>query len=429
MNNIDDTESRLDAISQKAAAKIQKPRPASSPHKPGAAERARQSEENRKQVQKDAATAPLAYDCQTGEVINGTSNYKPPQNDIDESKPLLPILSMGGSVPFNDVQFLWEGLFSYQLGLIGGRQGLGKSTFACYLAAMISHPGVNIWTDNTPCPTGCVLFFIPEGGQGFTDNRIKTIGGKLENIGYYKGLGTGRRRPDGTIDVDADPTVEDIQALNGAIDALEKSKGLPCKLVIIDPITDFMGNIKQNDSAEVSRILRPLDYLAAERNLCILMIKHLNKHRNETSALYDVGGSNAFTSKPRWVYILDESPTAREAALAGETDYTKEAILAYAKVNDFQIKKSIHFSIAENGKMDFPTFGTYTAESLGQELRSINAQYKMTEKQADRFDRKQTAKTMLEAGSSVKEVAKAVERSESTIYSWIDKGQWQTKEW
>lgn len=50
IDNYDEIDRRLDVISQKAATQIQ-----SSPHKPGAAERARQSEENWEQVKKDAA--------------------------------------------------------------------------------------------------------------------------------------------------------------------------------------------------------------------------------------------------------------------------------------------------------------------------------------------------------------------------------------
>lgn len=53
-DNYDEINSRLDAISQKETAQLQKPKPASSPHRPGAAERARQSEENWEQVRRDA---------------------------------------------------------------------------------------------------------------------------------------------------------------------------------------------------------------------------------------------------------------------------------------------------------------------------------------------------------------------------------------
>ena len=53
-NNFEDIDSRLDVISKKAAAQIQKPKPASSPHRPGAAERAQRSERNWAQVQQDA---------------------------------------------------------------------------------------------------------------------------------------------------------------------------------------------------------------------------------------------------------------------------------------------------------------------------------------------------------------------------------------
>ena len=54
-DNYDETDSRLDAISQKEAAQQQAQQTASSPHRPGADARARQSEQNWEQVKQDAS--------------------------------------------------------------------------------------------------------------------------------------------------------------------------------------------------------------------------------------------------------------------------------------------------------------------------------------------------------------------------------------
>lgn len=68
-DNNNDINMRLDAISKKAAAQLQKPKKANSPHKPGAAERARQSERNWEQVQKDASAGVEMIDNGSGEMM------------------------------------------------------------------------------------------------------------------------------------------------------------------------------------------------------------------------------------------------------------------------------------------------------------------------------------------------------------------------
>ncbi|MBQ3350357.1 MAG: AAA family ATPase [Thermoguttaceae bacterium] len=427
-------QSALDNISAKAAGRLSsnpeqeppdaaQPAPASfdqdSPHAPGSMkQRARLSQQQRE----ECSRRPIAFNA-TGATIYG--NTPPPKTEtVDEQKTLLPIVTRGDLVPDKQIGFLWKDRFPYQFGLIAGRQGLGKSMFVGYLAAKITNASVKSWLDGAPCPTGCVLFFTPEGGSSLTIQRIRNMGGNTKNIVFYSGLGSGRLRPDGTLDTDFDPVVSDTVNLTQAIDAAEKDTGQKVQLVVIDPITDFMGDIQQNNNAEVTRALRGLDYLAVERNICIIGVKHLNKNANTSAAVYNVGGSNAFTSKARFVYLLDQTPDSRKAEIEGDGSTGRRLILSGAKSNDFNIRYSIEYQLAgdDSKRVDITElFGDWTADSLQYELSQINGGGAKGRGRPADDDRNAEIEHLLASGKKPKEVMEEMRASRKTVYKAYNK--------
>ena len=411
--------SREQTDSPDAAQTDEQPAPASSdwgsPHAAGSMkERARESQKQRE----ECSRRQIAYDG-TGGVIYG--NTPPPKPEtVDVEKTLLPIITRGDLIPDKQIEFLWKDRFPYQLGLLAGRQGLGKSSFVCYLAAQITNASVDRWEDGAPCPTGCVMFFPPEGGKSATTQRIRNMGGNLKNIIFYDGEGSGRLRPDGTIDIDRAPVVSDTAKLMASIDGAEKTTEQKVHLIVIDPVTDYMGTNKQNDNAEVTNALRGLDYLAVEKNICILIVKHPNKSENPSAAVYNVAGSNAFTSKPRFVYLLDQTPESRKAELDGDNSIERRLVLAGAKSNDFNIKHSIEYQLSgddDNFHVEITDLGgDWTADSLQWDLQQINgATSKGRGRPAD-DERNAEIKRLLENGMCVKDVIEKMKASSRTVY-------------
>ena len=383
-----------------------------SPHAGGSMkQRARESQKQRE----ECSRRPIAYDGY-GNIIYGNTPAPAPEA-VDDRKPLLPILKRADQIPDKPMNFLWKDRFSYQFGLLAGRQGLGKSMFVCYLAAQITAASVDRWDDGAPCPTGSVIFFTPEGGEYLTKQRIRNMGGNFENLFFYSGLGQGRLRPDSkTIDTDIAPVVSDIQNLTQMIDAAEKK----VHLIIIDPITDFMGDeTKQNDNADVTRALRGLDYLAVEKNICIIAVKHLNKNANTSAAVYSVGGSNAFTSKPRFVYQLDQHPESRKAELMGDSSTEKSLLLVPTKCNDFIIKNSIEFYLSggeDNFHVEITDLaGNWTGDSLQYELAQINGANSKGRGRPANDERNAKIKEMILNGAKDEEIRQETNASISTI--------------
>lgn len=402
----------LNTISQKAANYT-------SPHATGsnAAKRARKQEKQFEENAKLKDVIPLAY-AADGSIIFG-KHTPPPKDTVDNEKPLLPNIIFGDQVPDVKIDFLWQDRFSYQFGLVAGRQGLGKSSFACYMAAKITNADVHSWDDGAPCPTGCVMFFPPEGQRSFTVRRIENMGGDKKYLAIYSGLGSGRKRPDGMIDTDHDPVVSDVTNLTRAIDAVEQTKGQKVHLIVIDPITDYMGGVKQNENGEVTAALRGLEYLASERNICIIGVKHLNKTANTSAALYSVGGSGAFTSKPRFVYILDQTPESRKAELEGNKSVEQRLLLVPCKrANDFLVKGSIEYQLVgedDSFHVEIKDLGgSWTGDSLQWELLKINGGATKGRGRPADDELNAEIERLLDSGMSVKEVLKELEDNGQT---------------
>lgn len=365
-------------------------------------------------IREECSRRPISYDGYGNYIYGNTPEPKKPE-PVDEQKTLLPIIIRGDCVPDQRIGFLWQDRIPYQFGLLAGRQNLGKSMFVAYLAAQITNASVENWGDGAVCPTGCVIYFTPEGGAALTKQRIRNMGGNPENIVFYSGLGSGRLRPDGTIDTDVDPDVSDIYSLTMTIDAAEKDAGQKVRLIVIDPITDFMGEVRQNDNAEVAKALRGLDYLAVDRGVCILGVKHVNKSVNTTAAVYNVGGSVAFTSKPRFVYMLDQTPDSRKADLEKDDLTERRLVMVCAKHNDFDPSSSLEFTLKSDNdskRVEITDYNSdWDADSLQYALSQINGDNSKGRGRPTDDDRNAEIERLLASGMSVKEVISTMEQN------------------
>lgn len=377
--------------------------------------------ENRQmqRIREECSLRPIAYDA-TGASIYGNTPAPKPET-VDEQKTPLPIITRGDHVPDKRISFLWQDRFPYQFGLLAGRQNLGKSMFVAYLAAKITNASFKSWGDGCVCPTGCVMYFTPEGGAPLTMQRIRNMGGNPENIVFYNGLGSGRLRSDGTIDTDFDPDVSDTYSLTRAIDAAEKDTEQKVRLIVIDPITDFMGEVRQNDNAEVTKALRGLDYLAVDRGVCILGVKHVNKSVNTTAAVFNVGGSVAFTSKPRFVYMLDQTPDSRKADLEKDDLTQRRLVMVCAKHNDFDPPSSLELTLKSDNdskRVEITDFyGDWTADSLQYALSQINGDNSKGRGRPTDDDRNAEIERLLASGMSVNDVMDETGASRNHVYA------------
>src|SRR5690606_29562075 len=78
-------------------------------------------------------------------------------------------------------------------------------------------------------------------------------------------------------------------------------------LVIIDPISSYLGNIDTNNNFQVRRTLAPLTKIVEKNNVAVICITHLNKSR-DVSAKSRITGSIAFINAARSSFLVTEDP-------------------------------------------------------------------------------------------------------------------------
>src|SRR5205823_6333601 len=74
-------------------------------------------------------------------------------------------------------------------------------------------------------------------------------------------------------------------------------------LVIIDPLTAYLGDADSHKNAEVRGLLAPLGEMAASRGVAMVCVSHLNKG-GSSEALLRVSGSLGFVAAARAAFIV-----------------------------------------------------------------------------------------------------------------------------
>jgi hypothetical protein len=86
-----------------------------------------------------------------------------------------------------------------------------------------------------------------------------------------------------------------------------------CRLIVVDPISAYLGRSAENVNAEVRSLLSPLATLAGERNLAVVVVTHLRK--GEGAAMHRTMGSMAFVAAARSAWIVCRDPKCAERRL------------------------------------------------------------------------------------------------------------------
>ncbi len=91
---------------------------------------------------------------------------------------------------------------------------------------------------------------------------------------------------------------EDIDDL----EKLVKERG-DILLIVIDPITAYLGNVDSNSNSGVRGLLEPLSRMASEYNLAVILVAHFNKTQG-AEAMMRVSGSMSWVAAARTAYIV-----------------------------------------------------------------------------------------------------------------------------
>ncbi len=219
-----------------------------------------------------------------------------------------------------EVEWLWPGRVPIgKVTMLCGDPGMGKSFICMDMAARVSaglgwpeeewekagpeertaHASESRATGES-CATGepgSVLVMSAEDDPRDTLRpRVERAGGDLSRVVLLHSFGqigqAGAWVP--TLD-------ENMDVIEKAVDRMEGGGMGPARLVVIDPVSAFLGRVNSYSNAGVRAVLDRLSDIAAARRVAMVCVTHLNKTAGVRAA-YRVMGSLAFAASPRVVW-------------------------------------------------------------------------------------------------------------------------------
>lgn len=238
------------------------------------------------------------------------------------ARPKLVLLSDVVEKPLN---WLWYNKIPYGcLSLIAGLAGVCKSFFTIYMADCVTN-GVP-WADGHPCEEGTVLFFYGEDTLDANKKRCRVNGVNQERVVFLNGAKAfGKDKDDYEIDVN----LQDVELIDQAMSDAANKTGLPVKLVVIDPISNYWGKVSENSNAGVRSVLHPLQKLAESTGAAFVLVQHLGKS-TKANAQQRVLGSTGITAACRTVWGVYRDPRDEDrrlfAFIKGNCGYDHTAV-------------------------------------------------------------------------------------------------------
>jgi hypothetical protein len=86
-----------------------------------------------------------------------------------------------------------------------------------------------------------------------------------------------------------------------------------CRLVIVDPISAYLGDVNEQANSEVRGLMLPLAALAHQHGVAVLAVTHLRK--KEGAAIYRAMGSLAFVAAARAAWLVAKDPRSAQRRL------------------------------------------------------------------------------------------------------------------
>jgi RecA-family ATPase len=197
------------------------------------------------------------------------------------------------------VEWLWPGrLARGKHTCIAGEQGTGKSQLSIAIIAAITTGGS--WPcgeGQSPIKGNVVILSAEDGAADTIVPRLEAAGADLSRVVIVSAVrldGNGRR----TFNLQTD------------IDKLERkiSEIGDVALVVIDPVSSYLGKTDSHKNSEVRGVLEPLAEMADRTRVAVLSITHFNKpgSANTVKALHRIIGSVAFSAAPRVAFAVIE---------------------------------------------------------------------------------------------------------------------------
>lgn len=200
------------------------------------------------------------------------------------------------------IHWLWPNRMARgKVSMLAGNPGLGKSQVTVSMAAVVSN-GFMWPVERAPCERGKVIFLSAEDDAEDTIRpRLEAAGADLSRV-YIISAVVECYRADGGEIVRAFNLKTDLARLEEMIVEIGN-----VAMIVIDPVTAYLGDTNSHNNAEIRALLSPLSDLAAKHGAAVVCVSHLNKSIGG-EALMRVTGSTAFVAAARAAFIVVKDP-------------------------------------------------------------------------------------------------------------------------
>jgi len=219
-------------------------------------------------------------------------------------------LTCAGDVQPQPINWLWPNRIALgKLTMIAGDPGLGKSLLSIDLAKHVTK-GIRWPVDDTPCPIGDVILLSAEDDLADTIRpRLDATGANPNKVYFLESIRE--------IDKQSGEVIKRSFSLKRDVAAIEQvlEQHPQTRLIIIDPISAYLGGADSHNNADIRGLLSPLSELANKKKVAVVAITHLNKGGSQGSAMYRATGSLAFVAASRAVFIVTRDPDDQDRRL------------------------------------------------------------------------------------------------------------------
>lgn len=302
------------------------------------------------------------------------------------------------------ISWLWPGRIARgKVSMLAGNPGLGKSQLTASMAAVVTTG--EIWpVDRARCERGNVIILSAEDDPEDTIRpRLEAAGADLSRVFIL----------DAVVEAFNADGEEIKRAFNLKIDLARLGRMLDeiggAAMIVIDPITAYLGEADSHKNAEIRALLAPVSDLAAKHGAAVVCVSHLNKSSGG-EALMRVMGSLAFVATARAAFIV-----------AKDNDDPARRLFLPAKNNIGNDQTGLSFTV-EAAKIPSATGMVETSRILwGQEAVTVTADEAVAsisnpEEHSDMQDAKAFLRDLISAGPVPSRQIRA--DAEGAGYSW-----------
>lgn len=217
-------------------------------------------------------------------------------------RPSTLLFRRGDEITPERVDWLWPGRIARgKLTVIAGHPGTGKSQITADLIARVTQ-GARWPVDGAHAPRGAAVVLSAEDDAADTlIPRLIAAQADLARVHLVEAVHTlsaeGRSSTRG-VDLG-----RDVAALADLLDSLND-----VAIIVIDPITAYLGRTDSHINAEVRGLLMPLAQLAEHYRVALIAVTHLRKSAG-SEALLAVTGSLGFVAAARAAYLVVKDAT------------------------------------------------------------------------------------------------------------------------